>query len=123
MDATLQALRESIEAVTSLEESIHREPPGNPHMLRAQVTKLSNSLMRVHGSCRSVDDALEVPVKLELVSVVDEHRLGPDVYKKKMMEENEAILRATAERVIFLKELQVKVAEKAADSEQCKHVK
>ncbi len=66
-----------------------------------------------------MDDALEVPVKLELISVpvVDEHRMGPDVYKKKMME---AMLRATAERVILtLKELQLKVSEKV-DNKQCK---
>jgi hypothetical protein len=114
MDATLEALRDSLKSISSLEESIHKEPnPSNPAILSAQVINLSRDLNNAYQETKAVDNALMVKVKPELIILLDQ-KLGPDLYKKKIMEDTESRLRAIAERASYLSELQARVLERVA---------
>jgi hypothetical protein len=113
MEATLKALKDSIDSVTALEDSVHKEPqPASSHVITAQIMALSKSLAKAHESCQNFDSALMTPVPLEMVAMLDGLKEGPDVYKRKLMEESERSLRSIAERADYLKQLERKVVEK-----------
>lgn len=113
MEDTLRALNASIESISALEESVHKEPqPANSQQLAAQIVILSKHLEKVYEYAKSSDSALMAPVPLELVDTLDGLREGPDAHKKRLLEEGERALKTIGERASFLKLLERKVSDK-----------